>query len=393
MFKKRGVHTEETGFFARNKLAIAVTTLVGTVVGAGILGIPYVIAKTGFLYGALLIILIGLAYVFVNLFVGEIVLRTKKQHQLPGYAEKYLGKWGKSIMAISVLIGAYGALIAYLIGEGATLYSIFGFGTPLLYSLIFFVVVFFIISKGVKATGKAELILISLLFLVIILIGFFSYDKIEMVNLSTLDISKILIPYGVIIFAFLGLPSIPEMQEQLGKEKKKMKKAIILGSIIPIVLYLVFSLIIVGIIGLENFEVLQPNERIATVALSLYSHPILGIFANLLAVLAMFTSFLTIGIAMTEIYEYDYGLRRIWALLLTFSLPLLIVLLNFTDFIAVLGLTGAIAGGLDGILIILMYWKAKLLGDRKPEYSLSKHYVLGILLVLMFALGIIYQFF
>ncbi len=392
MFKKKGEKKEYSGFFGRHKLAVASTTLVGTVVGAGILGIPYVVAKTGILYGAILMIILGLGYMLINLFVGEIVLRTKTQHQLPGYVGKYLGKWGKRLMTFSVLVGAYGAITAYLIGEGATLHSIFKFGTPLLYSLIFFIVTFYIICRGVKATGKAELILISLLFLVIILIGVFSFQKIDLEHLAYMDLGQIFVPYGVILFAFLGLPCIPEMQEELGKDKKLMKKAIIIGSLTPIVLYVVFSVVIIGIVGLSNFEALGPNEKIATIALGVYSHPIMSVFANLLAVLAMFTSFLTIGIALVEVYCYDYGISRIKSLFLAFSLPLLIVIFKLSSFIVVLGITGAIAGGLDGTLIILTYWRSKILGNRKPEYSVGKHYFLGSLLIILFVSGIIYLF-
>jgi len=124
MFEKRGSPKEYSGFFANHKMAIATTTLIGTVVGAGILGIPYVIAQAGFLYGLILMLVLGGAYIFINLFVGEIILRTRKQHQLPGYVGKYLGPWGKKLMAFSVLVGSYGALTAYLIGEGATLHLI-----------------------------------------------------------------------------------------------------------------------------------------------------------------------------------------------------------------------------------------------------------------------------
>lgn len=60
------------------------------VIGAGILGIPYVVAKAGFLTGLLDLIIIGLAVLVLNLYVGEIMLRTKEDHQLTGYAEKYL---------------------------------------------------------------------------------------------------------------------------------------------------------------------------------------------------------------------------------------------------------------------------------------------------------------
>ena len=391
MYKKSGQPKEYKGFFGKHKLAIASTTLVGTVVGAGILGIPYIISRSGFLIGFILIVLIGLAFLFLNLFMGEVVLRTKTQHQLTGYAEKYLGKWGKRLMTLSMMIGIYGALIAYLIGEGEALYSIFGIGNQLIFALIFFVMVAFIIYRGVKATGKAELILISLLFLVVLVIGFLSYDKIDPHNLTTINLKEALLPFGVIIFAFIGSASIPELQEELGKNKKKMKKAIIIGSILPIILYIIFSLIIIGIVGLGDFEVLEPNQRIATVALSIYASPFLGKIANFLAVLAMFTSFLTLGIALSEIYQYDYHLSRKKALLLTFIVPLVVYLFKLTNFITVLGLTGALAGGLDGILIVLMYWKAKIKGNRRPEYQLKPYKILGTVLILMFVFGIIYQ--
>ncbi len=391
MFKKRGEPKEYTGFFARHKLAVASTTLIGTIVGAGILGIPYVVAKTGFLYGLCLMVLIGVTFLFLNLFLGEVVLRTKEQHQLPGYAGKYLGRWGKRVMTVSMLIGLYGALTAYLIGEGVTLHALFRFGSPWLFTLIFFALVSYIVYRGVKTTGKAELFLIILLFLVVTVIGFLSYQNIQLDNLTAKDITKIFIPYGVILFACIGMPAIPEMQEELGRDKRLMKKALIIGSLLPIILYIVFTFIILGMVGLEQFELLQPNQRIATVALSLYFHPLLGIFANLLASLAMFTSFLTIGTALLEIYHFDYGFSRRTALLLTLSLPLLIALFKLTTFMTILALTGAVAGGLDGTIITLMYWKAKVLGERKPEYSLPMLRPVGLILIIMFLLGLVYQ--
>ncbi len=416
---KRG---ELNPVLANKKFLMAITTLIGTIVGAGMLGIPFVISQVGFIYGSFLIIVLGLAFLMLNLFLGEIVLRTKKPHQLTGYAEKYLGKTGKRFMMFSLLINVYGALIAYLIGEGATLHSIFGWGEPLYYTLIFFVLTFIIIYKGIKATGTMELILISLLFVVVGVIGLLSYDKIQLVNLLGIDttifmsmtkslfgsgftafftsLKEILFsnlgifiaPYGVILFALMGSPAIPEIRQIFDKDKRKMKKAIIFGSLIPILLYIIFTFIVVGSIGYQNFSILEANQRIATVALSIYTNPVLGLFANLLAVLAMFTSFLTLGLALVDMYHLDYNLKRTYALALVFFVPLVVVLFDITSFIAVLGLTGAFAGGLDAILVILMYWKVKKLGERKPEYQMGKHKVLGIVLIILFALGILSQF-
>ena len=392
MFAKRGASNKERGFFATHRSWIAITTLIGTIIGAGILGIPYAVAQIGFLYGSLLIILLGIAFLFLNLFVGEIILRTKKQYQLTGYAGKYLGPWGKRIMSATLFLGIYGALTAYLIGEGTTLHAIFDIGTPLLYTLIFFFLGIIIIYFGVKATGKAELILISLLFVIIVLISIFSFNHLNLDNLQGANISRLLIPYGIIMFAYIAAPGIPEMQEVLSKEKKKLRNAIIIGSIIPIFLYLLFTFIILGLISFDQFELLEPNQRIATIALSIYAHPLLGLFANILAILSMFTSFLTLGLALLEVYKYDYGFSHNLSFLLTFSFPLLVAVLNLSTFIAILGFTGAIAGGLEGILIILMYWKAKTKGERKPEYSLPQFQTVGVFLIVLFILGIIYQF-
>ena len=87
------------------QLIAAIATLVGTIIGAGILGIPFVVSKAGFLTALPLIVLIGLIFVVVNLCLGEITLRTKGVHQLTGYMEKYLGKSGKFLMMLSMIFG------------------------------------------------------------------------------------------------------------------------------------------------------------------------------------------------------------------------------------------------------------------------------------------------
>src|SRR3989338_11574065 len=144
----------------------AVCIIIGTVIGAGVLGIPYVIAKAGFLIGLIQLVIIGLLVLFMNLFLGEVVLRTNGNHQLTGYVEIYLGKTFKFLMFLSMVLGIYCALIAYLIGEGASLSAIFS-GNPLIYSIIFFIIVTFIVHKGIKTLASSELIM-SMVTLIVI---------------------------------------------------------------------------------------------------------------------------------------------------------------------------------------------------------------------------------
>ncbi len=66
-------------------------------------------------------------------------------------------------------------------------------------------------------------------------------------------------------------------------------------------------------------------------------------------------------------------------------------LLHLRDFIAVIGFLGAALVGLEGILLVLIYQKAKKLGQRQPEYSLKLSPIFGYGLILILSLGIIYQ--
>ncbi len=391
-------------WFKQNSAMLkAIATLTGTVIGAGILGIPYVVSKTGFVYGSLVILLIGIVFLFLNLFLAEITLRTKGDHQLSGYMEKYLGVWGKRAMTFSMMVGIYGALTAYLIGEGesirALLLQIPGlssilpaiFFEPITLSILFFALCTFIIILGVHEMGKAELFVVTFMILVLILISVFSLSKLNISYLTYHNASEILFPLGIIIFAFIGSAGIPEMREILGREKKKFKTAVVIGTLIPVILYVFFCFAVIGTVGIENFEALAANERIATIALGYFISPILGVFANILAILAMFTSFITLGVALTEMYDYDYKLPRNLSIFLTVSLPFLALIFNLTTFMAALAITGIFAGGIDGILIVLSYWKAKIIGKRKPEFSLGKHKIVGYGIIALFVFGMVQQ--
>jgi amino acid permease len=362
----------------------AIATLVGTIIGAGILGIPYVIAKAGFWTGILDIILLGIVVLLIYLYLGEVVLRTKGFHQLPGYSEKYLGSIGKKLMVFSMVFGNYGALIAYIIGVGLALAAIFG-GNALTYSLIFFIIVAAIIFKGLKAVGKSELFMLPLIVVFIVLISVLSFGYIDIANYITFDITKILIPYGVILFAFLGAAAVPEMEQELVRNRKLMKKAIIIGVLIPIISYLIFAFAVVGVSGLATSEV-------ATIGLGEIMGSYMVIIGNVLAIITMSTSFLTLGLALKQTYNYDYKLNKTLAWALTVFIPLIIAVSGLTTFIQVIAISGVIAGGIEGVLIILMAIKAKKLGDRKPEYTIKINRFIAALLIGLFVIGAVYLF-
>ena len=91
----------------RSKFWSALAVLVGTAIGAGYLGMPYVVSRSGFTAGVLCLVFVALIMMATKLYLGEISLRTKGNHQLTGYAERYLGKTGKILMFFAMIFGIY----------------------------------------------------------------------------------------------------------------------------------------------------------------------------------------------------------------------------------------------------------------------------------------------
>jgi len=363
----------------------AIATLTGTIIGAGILGIPYVFSKAGFIVGFIDLIILGVLILLVNLYLGEITLRTNGKHQLPGYAEKYLGKKGKILMLISSLIFLYGALIAYILGEGQVL-SFVLLGTTnfsVLFAMIFFFIMLPIVYLGIRALEKGETFGLIAVSAIILIIFFVFIPKTNLINFSFVSSNPIMwfMPYGVILFAFLALSALPEMREELQGQEKKMKKSIIIGSLIPILLYVLFIIAVYGFSGSNTPE-------IATIAL--------GRLPSLLAIFTMFTAFCALGIALKELYIYDFKLKHDSAFALAFFpvfiISFFLMILNKLDFIKIISLIGSVAGGLAGILVLLMLKKAKEKSERKPEYSIPLNWPIIIILSIIFIAGIIYQF-
>jgi amino acid permease len=364
----------------------AIATLVGTTIGAGIMGIPYVVSKAGILAGIIDIVLLGAVVLMINLYVGEIALRTKKTHQLAGFAELYLGKKGKIIMTVVSFVSIIGALVAYIIGMGEVITAIFG-GTFFINSLLFFAVGAALVYFDLYAVKKAELylnIFVLLIIGAIIAVCFFNFDAANLVSMP-LTIASLFVPYGVILFAFVGASAIPEMEVEIKNNKKMLKKAIIIGTIIPFVVYMLFMISVIGVTG-------QGTSEIATIGLGQKIGEFMVVLGNLLPIFTMSTSFFILGLALKWMFHYDYKMPNFWAWFLTCFIPLGLFLLGARSFISVIGLTGAIAGGLEGIMLVAIAKSAKHKGEIEPAYQINLPLILEVILILLFAAGIAYQF-
>lgn len=354
-------------------------TLTGTIIGAGILGLPYVFAKSGFFIGLLWLIVLGGIMVLMNLYLGEVTLRTKENHQLAGYARIYLGKWGSRIMFFAMVFGVYSALLAYLIGEGESFSQLLGFGTPLIWGIVFWIVMTFLLGQGLKELKKVETW--GVLAIIALVLGIFVYflPSVDYTNFFFIGKSHLFLPIGVVLFALLGFTSIPELRREIEGDEKKFKKAILIGSLIPVGLYVLFSMVFIGVLGVDVTEV-------ATLSF--------GPFVTILGIFTMLTSFFVLSFSLKDLYEADYGLSKANIFVLTSLLPLalflIVTILRWDSFIEVIGIGGVVSGGLTGILILLMNRKAKKVDKRrKVIYSIPLNWLVVLGLSLVFVFGVV----
>ncbi|MEK7160735.1 MAG: aromatic amino acid transport family protein, partial [Patescibacteria group bacterium] len=241
------------------------------------------------------------------------------------------------------------------------------------------------IIGGIKTIAKNELWLSGLLFLTVAVLLIKSAPVMQWDNLASGRPARFFLPYGVVLFALAGSAAIPEMRRLLQGRERELPLAIFWGTFIPIVLYAFFILVVVGVTGSATTE-----EAINGLAQVLGSWVVT--VGAIFGVLAVFTSFLVLGLGLREIFHDDFKLKKKLSLGLALAVPLAAYLLGLKSFIVLIGFIGAVASGLDGILTVLIYLKAKKMGDRRPEFSLKRGAFWGWLIMLLFSLGIIYQF-
>jgi len=378
--------THQGIFRRRLSLFQGIALMLSGTIGAGVLGLPYAVAQAGVLIGALYIIGLGALMIGLNLMLGEVAVRTNGSFQLVGFAKKYLGKTGGVIMTIMMYGMLFGALVIYLIGEGDTLAALFG-GTPIFWTTIFFAFGALVVFLGMRTVKTTELILTIAVLAVVLLIASFGAPHIDVQHLYDTNLAFLFLPYGVVLFSFHGTTAVPEMYSLLKHKNGTFKKAIIIGGFVVMALYLLFALVTVGVTG-------PATTQIATIGLGNKLGETMFLFGNAFAFFAMATSFLLNGVALRDSLSWDYHLPPSLAALVTLGIPFLIVSFGLRGFVEAINLVGGVFGSLEMLLILLIYWRAKKLGDLDPgKYKLHHIALVGALLLLVLTAGAVYSVF
>lgn len=368
-----------TGFFE------AVSILVGTMIGAGIFALPYAVHQIGLLPGLFVMMVVALMVLLLYLLLGELSLSTRGVRHFTGFAEVYLGKWGKWVMLFTMAVCMYLPLLAYTVAQGEILSTLFG-GQQQVWSLAYYIFCASCIFFGMKLFKKFEFYVTLIFILLVVFITLFAMPSFSIDNITHIDWTKVVMPYGVILFAFGGGSAVPLMRLALKGQEEKLRSAMITGVAIVFLLYIVFAFVLAGAIGAD----ISP---IVTLSLGKTLGPVVLLIANVFAFFAMTSCFLSLGSSLQLMYQNDFKLHKITAWILTISFPLILFLMGFNNFFSLINLSGSVAGGLESLLILIIYWRLRQLHKtgRTPEYKLHQYFPIIVILSLMFLSGFIYS--
>ncbi|HTP56886.1 MAG TPA: aromatic amino acid transport family protein [Candidatus Paceibacterota bacterium] len=374
-------------YFRDRKFYHAAAVLVGTMVGAGMFGIPFAFAKAGFFIGTLWLIAIAAVMCVFNLLFAELTLSTEGHHQVSGYARIWLGAWGRRFTTLANVLSIYGALLAYLIIFGEFAHNILSqylTVNPELYAVIFAVgwSVLWLVRVRTMATVESGLIVIYTT--VIALIAALGLPHVHLANLSSGAPMFWFLPYGVLLFAFSGMSAVPIQRTLLAGRERLMKPAIVWAMALTAVLYIVFASVVVGISGGAT------SPEALSGLYGLLGTPVI-LIGSALGLLTVSTSYIALGTALWESFTFDYRTGPLTAWLLTLVPPLVFFWSGLRNFIDVIGLVGAVAGGLLGVVILSSYLRARKFRLRTPEFRIRFPTVAVWLMMAVYIAGMVYE--
>ena len=393
--EEKNLHVEE-GALKVTKLTLyeAVAIIVGANVGSGILGLAYSSRLAGWPILVLWLAVAGLFTTFSMLYVAESALRTKKPLQLPGLAEKYVGKVGSVLIFISVCANSIGCMVAYTTGSGNILCTLLGLPNWA-GSLLFTVPCVLVVWFGLKATGLWEKFMSTgmVVLLGIIVIASFLSGKADVSRAVYANWTYAVPLLSSAIFCYLAQYAVPELARGMRHTPKKLPVAIILGMFITGVLLAVVPLAVLSLTGAEEVTqvaTLAWGQALGTWAL--YT-------ANIFALCAMMTSYWAVGgsmltniVDMFKLKDEKDTKTRLIAIACTVLPPFILAYAGLVSFVDAIGWAGTFGGVIMSIVPVLMLNNARKKGDIEPEWKCGwyAHPAVQGMIIVIFSLAAIY---
>lgn len=384
-----------------SKLIGSILIIAGTAIGGGMLAMPIISSGVGFPGISLILILIWIAMCYTSMLLVDCYKHHSHTDGLNTMTRLYLGKVGSIITGIAMLTLMYALVSAYIAGGTNILHinlmNLLNLEiSPRQTAVVFTVIFGGIVALGAKIVDITTkwIFFIKLLFLLIIILTMVGFINIDYLATTPLE-QKLLYSSIPIIFTSFGFHIVvPSMVKYLNGDQVLLKKAFFYGSLLPLVVYLIWEMSILGSIEPHTFfQIIQDNKGLEGMILaisSLSESSWMQIPINVFTAAAILTSLLGVALALFDYIKdltknVSFINNRFILFLITFVPPLIFALYYPQGFILALSYA-AISVVVTSLFIpVFMYIRVKKARGEKISV-LNK---ISFTLIICFGIGIL----
>ena len=355
--------------------------LTGSCIGVGMLGLPILTGIAGFFPSLGVFLLVWGFVTLTSFFMVEIIGWFKEPVNLISMVSETLGVVGKILCWVLYLFLFYALLVAYIALSGkhtaGFLQEGFAFTLPSWAGSCFFVAAFgALVCLGTGPVDRLNRFLMLGKVLTYLILIVCSVRFVSTKLLSYAQPTYVLTSLPILVTAFGFQNMVPSLMRYMGGDRKRVRQSILIGSTFTLVIYLIWQLIVLGILPINAILESYREGQDATFALGKIVGSVwIGYSSRLLAFFALLTSFLAQSLSLVHFLSDGLRIKHrehesVGMCLLTLAPPLILSILFPDIFFKALDFAGGICAViLLGILPGLMTWigryrKGTLLPDR-----------------------------
>ncbi len=371
----------------------------GTALGAGMLALPLATGSGGFFPAILIFVICYLFSVATGLLYLEICLWMPQDSNIVSMASHLLGRVGKSFAWLLYLFLFYTLTVAYISGGGGFVVDLTEGAIPLWLGQVIFTALFgSFVYLGTRFVDRVNSILMLGL-----VISFIMFVSVALGHVKGSFLTRVNFPHAIMAlpvmftsFSYQGV--IPSLNTYLDRDPKKVKLAIITGTAIPFLVYILWEVLILGVVPLSGSYGLIAAKANGWTAVQPLRYAIASKVTSLIgeffAFFALTTSFLGVTLSLLDFLADGLQVKKTplnkLFLCIGIYLPPLIISSTIPGiFIKALGY----AGGIGTVLLLglypaLMVW----IGRYKKNYpSVSRQLFGGKVMLLVLFVFIVFE--
>jgi tyrosine-specific transport protein len=384
----------------QNKTFGVAMIVAGTCIGAGMLALPVSTAASGFTYSTLAFCFTWIMMMLSALLMLEASMWYSHDANLITMMKSTWGTagamftWTIYVLFLYALMTAYASGASGILGKGLAIIGFPETWGPAILAAIFGVIVY----MGAAYVDWVNRFLMIGLFVAYGILVFTIVPKVSP-DLLSAGHPKYLWSVGPLLVTSFGFHlSIPSLKSYLEGDAKRLRLAILCGGFIPLVVYLLWELLILGVIPLHGEESLmgilhgeQHEGKHAVIELTrilstTLNNPQVTFFSRVFGLCAILTSFIGVSLGLFDFFADGFKMpkthkNKMILAVLTFLPPILIAA-YYPRFISALHYAGLFAAVLLILLPALIVWKGRY-GHAKPSHyrvSGGKPLVIGVCL-------------